>query len=401
MAIAGLRGTGDWGTDERPKNFREAILWLDPNGQTPLTGLLSKMSTESVDDPEFSWWEESQDLVRVTLGADATAGATTLTLTGGAYGLVKGDLLMRETDDGLGELIELTATPSSDTSISVARGVAGSTAAAYTAADGVVFTKIGNVHPEGGVTPDSTTRNPVKLRNYCQIFKTSYEITKTALKTRARTGDVQKNDKKRKMFDHSRDLEMAFMFGRAYEAVGDNGKPKRYTGGLNSFIQTNRTVFNGDLSEDSFIEAIAPVFNWDGAGAGNERLVFAGNTALMAMNKLAKAGGQVNFDGGVVKVYGMNMARWILPQGTIYVRTHPLMNIHPVFSKAMFVINPRGLKYRPLRDTKAQDDIGPETKDSVLGEWLTEAGLEVHHEKTMAYLGNVTTEQLEEEESNP
>lgn len=401
MAIAGLRGTGDWGTDERPKNFREAILWLDPNGQTPLTGLLSKMSTESVDDPEFAWWEESQDLVRVTLGADATAGATTLTLTGGAYGLVKGDLLMRETDDGLGELIELTATPSSDTSISVARGVAGSTAAAYTAADGVVFTKIGNVHPEGGVTPDSTTRNPVKLRNYCQIFKTSYEITKTALKTRARTGNVQQNDKKRKMFDHSRDLEMAFMFGRAYEGVGDNGKPKRYTGGLNSFIKTNRTVFNGDLSEDTFIDAIAPVFNWDGAGAGNERLVFAGNTALMAMNKLAKSGGQVNFDGGVVKVYGMNMARWILPQGTIYVRTHPLMNIHPVFSKAMFVINPRGLKYRPLRDTKAQDDIGPETKDSVLGEWLTEAGLEVHHEKTMAYLGNVTTEQLEEEEENP
>lgn len=401
MAIAGLRGTGDWGTDERPKNFREAILWLDPNGQTPLTGLLSKMSTESVDDPEFAWWEESQDLVRVTLGADASAGATTLTLTGGAYGLVKGDLLMRETDDGLGELIELTATPSSDTSISVARGVAGSTAAAYLAADGVVFTKIGNVHPEGGVTPDSTTRNPVKLRNYCQIFKTSYEITKTALKTRARTGNVQQNDKKRKMFDHSRDLEMAFMFGRAYEGVGDNGKPKRYTGGLNSFIKTNRTVFNGDLTEDTFIDAIAPVFNWDGAGAGNERLVFAGNTALMAMNKLAKSGGQVNFDGGVVKVYGMNMARWILPQGTIYVRTHPLMNIHPVFSKAMFVINPRGLKYRPLRDTKAQDDIGPETKDSVLGEWLTEAGLEVHHEKTMAYLGNVTTEQLEEEEENP
>lgn len=27
MAVAGLRGTGDWGTDERPKNFREMILW--------------------------------------------------------------------------------------------------------------------------------------------------------------------------------------------------------------------------------------------------------------------------------------------------------------------------------------------------------------------------------------
>ena len=55
MAFAGLRGTGDWGTDERPKNFREMILWRDPNGQTPLTALMSKMRSEATDDPEFSW----------------------------------------------------------------------------------------------------------------------------------------------------------------------------------------------------------------------------------------------------------------------------------------------------------------------------------------------------------
>jgi hypothetical protein len=55
--IAGLRGsgTGDYAADERPKNFREMILWRDPNGGTPLTALMSKMKTEAVDDPEFSW----------------------------------------------------------------------------------------------------------------------------------------------------------------------------------------------------------------------------------------------------------------------------------------------------------------------------------------------------------
>lgn len=53
-AVAGLRGTGDWGTDERPKNFREYILWRNPNGDTPLTALMAKTGKESVDDPEFS-----------------------------------------------------------------------------------------------------------------------------------------------------------------------------------------------------------------------------------------------------------------------------------------------------------------------------------------------------------
>ena len=50
-AVAGLRGTGDWGTDERPKNFRELILWRDPNGEAPLTALMAKMRKESTDDP--------------------------------------------------------------------------------------------------------------------------------------------------------------------------------------------------------------------------------------------------------------------------------------------------------------------------------------------------------------
>ena len=42
-AFAGLRGTGDWGTDERPKNFRELILWANPNCRAPLFALMARM----------------------------------------------------------------------------------------------------------------------------------------------------------------------------------------------------------------------------------------------------------------------------------------------------------------------------------------------------------------------
>lgn len=54
-AVAGLRGTGDWGADERPKNFREMILWRNANGDTPILALMAKVGKESTDDPEFSW----------------------------------------------------------------------------------------------------------------------------------------------------------------------------------------------------------------------------------------------------------------------------------------------------------------------------------------------------------
>ena len=72
MAVAGLRGTGDWATDERPKNFREMILWRNPNGMAPLTALLSKMKTESTDDPEFAWYEEELNALRLTDGVDSS-----------------------------------------------------------------------------------------------------------------------------------------------------------------------------------------------------------------------------------------------------------------------------------------------------------------------------------------
>lgn len=389
-AIAGLRGTGDWGADERPKNFREYILWRDPNGMAPLTALLSKMGSESTDDPEFSWYEEQQNLIRVQ--SDATgvsAASTTLTLTGNGLSLVPGDLLLVEKADGVtydNEIVEVS-TISSDTSIVIRRGQAGTSAAASGAS--AYFTKIGNRFAEGTGAPSVSSRNPDKRFNYVQIFKTAYELTNTAKKTRARTGDPLKNDKKRKSFDHSVALEMAFLFGRRQETTGPNGKPLRTTGGLRSFLQTNVTVFATSPTVNTFIDAVAPVFNYSGSGSGNERLVFCGNGFLTTLNKLiaSTSGVRVNYN-GKIDVYGMKLMEFIMPQGTIYLRTHPLLNTHPRYNDAAFIVNPSGLIYRHLRDTAPQDNIQENDADTQKGQWLTEAGLEVQHEATMGYIGN-------------
>ena len=45
--VAGLRGSGDWGTDERPKNFREGILRFNPRGTAPIFALTSKAGSKS------------------------------------------------------------------------------------------------------------------------------------------------------------------------------------------------------------------------------------------------------------------------------------------------------------------------------------------------------------------
>lgn len=394
-AIAGLRGTGSWGTDERPKNFREMILWRRPNGRAPLTALLSKTKSQKLDDPEYSWWEEELNLVRVqvnyTTGFSTTD--TTITVDGSdAKELVAGDVLMKEaalTTSYAHELVVVSSITNTTTMV-IQRGQAGTTATSM--ADDIYFTKIGNVFEEGSTSPASATRNPSKLYNYAQIFKTAFRITETAKLTRARTGPALANDKKRKMFDHSVALELSFLFGKRYETVGANNQPLHFTGGmlymLSQYASSRINAFTTTPTESTLLDAVYPIWDYD-TDAGDQRICFAGNGFLNSLNKLAKSSSstRINFN-GTITLYGMKLAQWEFPQGTLYVRTHPLFNVHTRFTNDAFVFDPSTMIYRHLRDTKSMNNIQANDADEEKGQWLTEAGLEFQHAKTSCWLSN-------------
>ena len=75
----------------------------------------------------------------------------------------------------------------------------------------------------------------------------------------------------------------------------------------------------------------------------------------------------------------------------MYIRTHPLFNVNSYYTKGMLIINPAGLIYRPMkgRDTRMMDNIQLPDADERKGQYFGEVGVEFHHLKTMAYLGNV------------
>src|SRR5574343_975390 len=84
----GMRGSGDFTVDgQRPKNWREMILYLYPNGSAPLTAILSKMASEKVDDPEFNWYTKtlSQQAATIT-GVYTNSGLSTAYTGSGAAG---------------------------------------------------------------------------------------------------------------------------------------------------------------------------------------------------------------------------------------------------------------------------------------------------------------------------
>jgi Family of unknown function (DUF5309) len=410
--VAGLRGTGDWGTDERPKDFRENILFFNPNGESPIFALTAKAGKRVVKDPEFAWWCEGNALVRVQTTSTTVAATDTLinlqsadptaTTLGANYGtgtmLKPGDLLVvepatsvAETQAYAPELMEVDAVLS-DTQITVKRGAGGSTAGSIPGP--AWFTLIGSSYAEGTGAPKAVSRNPIKFFNYTQIFKNTYELTGTADKTKARTGDAWSNDKKRKAYDHSRDIEMSILFGRRFEGTGDNGKPKRTFGGLRTFIPAaNTTIFSSPTTTDSFASAVSPVFDFN-TGAGDTRIMFCGNAAALELGKIFNAATNVRLNSqDRVKVYGIHFQEMILPQGRILIKTHPLMSRHGIYQKSAFVIDFDALKWAPLdgRDTKAKDDVQTEDEDVRRGFFMTEGGIEVDYGGlTMAYLGNIS-----------
>ena len=410
--IAGLRGTGDWGVDERPKDFRENILFFNPNGEAPIFAMSAKAGKRVVKDPEFAWWSEGNALVRLQTTAGTYVATDTLftigsadptnTTLGANYGtathLKPGDILMvepaTETDGApyTPEMIEVDNVIS-DTQFTAKRGVAGSTAASITAS--TWLTLIGSSYAEGTGAPKAVSRNPIKFFNYTQIFKNTYELTGTADHTKTRTGDPWSNDKKRKAYDHSRDIELSILFGRRSETTGDNGKPKRTFGGLRTFIPaSNSKIYSGAVSVNNFIDAIAPVFDYN-TGAGDTRIMFVGNAAAMELGKIFNSATNVRINTSErVKVYGIHFQELLVPQGRILIKTHPLMSRHGLYRKSGFILDFDAIKWAPLegRDTKTFDDVQTKDEDVRRGFLMTEGGLEVGYGGlTMAYLGNISS----------
>ena len=411
--IAGLRGTQDWSTQERPTNFRERILFISPNGNAPIFALTSKAGKYSVNDPQFSWWAESQNLVRVVTAAaygttdtaltvvGADPGATTMNaLYGAATNLKTGDVLLVEpTVDATTFTNEylMVDTVISDTQLTVRRAQGGSTAGSI--ASGAGLTLVGSSYSEGTSAPRAVSRNPIKFQNYIQIFKDTYELTGTATETFARTGNAWSNDKKRKMFDHARAIEMALLFNPAsIEVTGDNGKPLRFMGGLRTFIPaSNTTVFTtgaGATTAANFANALQPAYLFD-LGGGDTRIGFCGNTARVELGKVIQAATGVRIElGNPVKLFGIDFQEYILPMGRLLLKSHPLLSQHPLYQKSLFVLDFAAIKYTTMKgrpDAKIKDDVQLPDEDVRRGYIQTDCSLLVDGGGlSCAYLGGIT-----------
>ena len=422
----GMRGTGDWVADQRPKNWRQQILKLYPNGSAPLTAMLSMMGSSSVDDPEFNWWTQEQSAV-----SGAVSGVYTLADLSVAYvnGGVTGDTLFVQITSTLGMRVrtghQILLRDASDYRVDVVGKVTDVTrgnvntvlavklledddnSADHDLSDCDNFKIIGNINPEGAEMPEAIALNPVKVYNFTQIFRTPLSMTRTALKTRLRTPNDYQKAKAEALEMHSWEMELAFLWGIRTENIGDNGKPERTTMGVINFIRqyaaancddyTLNTTYAGQSwttgGETWLKNMLEQIFRY---GSG-EKLCLCGSGFLLGIDALAKASSQLNIMPGA-KTYGMQIKEWVTPFGSIYMKTHPLFSHDATTRNMAIIIEPKELGYRYIDDTSffgesnSKDHpsgYGQRRIDGLNEEYLTECGLEFGLPQKCAVLNGV------------
>lgn len=427
-AFLGMRGTGDWVTDQRPKNWRETILFLYPNGSMPLTAIMSKMKSEKTDDPQFYWWTKTLPTQSATVtGVYTDSGLTSAYSSGGVTGsalylkMAAADVihfraghtvLLRDASDFTVDVIaKVTAVTANGSSSSIAVKLLeadDNSSYGHDLSDCDTVIVAGNLNAEGAAMPTAIAYDPAKLYNYTQIFRTSLSITRTARRTKLRTGDQYKEAKREALELHGIEMERAFLFGVPYEGVGDNGKPERTTEGLITCIRTNNPIGVSDFTlnasyhgkawlddgggEDFLDTYLEQVFRY----GRQEKLAVCGTGALLGLNKLARANGHFTMT-STTKAYGINVVEWVTPFGTIFLKTHPLFNIEPSLRSSMVIFEPENCVYRYIDDTTFYGEGGKTASEGTNGgrtdgtqeEFLTEAGLEYHHPYTACFLNGI------------
>tara|TARA_B100000214_G_scaffold372447_1_gene350712 strand:- start:1986 stop:3173 length:1188 start_codon:yes stop_codon:yes gene_type:complete len=392
-AIQGLRGTGEFSTDFRPKNYRELFTLLEPNGNAPLNALLAMGSSESTDDPEFkNFRDELPDRKLKVDGAIASATTASITIDASddnKFAITGSIVVNSET----GEVMHVTA-DTTGTTLAVTRNIGGTT---HQIADNAELFIAGFAAQEGGNSPTAISFDATVASNYTQIFRTAFQVSGTLQSTYLRTGDKLDEAMTKALKLHMSDIERAMFFGTKHESNGSSAQPTRFTGGLlNSLtnvtdITTSYSTYGGSaagqMTEAGFDSLlISSVFKY----GSKQKIAFVGETVANNLQQIGKDRWQPTAYEGA---YGVNLTRYNTFAGDLLVHLHPQFRQVPGMKNAMIIVDFPYLSYRYLegRDTSLLENRQSPDADSVKHEYLTECGLELLQDKVHTYIKNWST----------
>ncbi|NCW67707.1 MAG: hypothetical protein EBV86_03915 [Marivivens sp.] len=387
-AIQGMRGSGEFSTDFRPKNYRELFTLMEPNGNAPLNALLAMGSSEPTDDPEFKNFRDALPDRKLTVNgavADTTTGTITVDASDDNKFAVAGAIIV---NSATGEVMHVTA-DTTGTSVAVTRNIGGTS---HQIADNAELFISGFAAAEGGNSPTAISFDASVASNYCQIFRTAFQVSNTLNSTFLRTGDKMDEAMTKALKLHMSDIERAMFFGKKHESNGSTNAPTRFTGGiLNDLTNvvdlatdyaSHGGAAAGEMTEEGFDQLlISTVFKY----GSKQKIAFVGENVANHLQQMGKDRWQPT---AVEGSYGVNLTQYKTFAGDLMVHLHPQFRMVPGMKEAMVIVDFPYMTYRYLegRDTSLLENRQSPDADSVKHEYLTECGLELLQDEVHSYI---------------
>lgn len=431
------------------QKYRRNVFRLYPTGAAPLMGLMSLLPTQETDKPEFGWYEDRFPTQRTATAAtgtapfqnaDGTALADLSTLTMDVeYRLKVLDTSQFKATHVI-EIRELTINDVTTTTYNLTGVVTSvlnattlvfrptSTLATIDNASNDNFGKTvaikGTANRENARSGTGIITVPYSVTNYTQIFRTAFNLSRTALK-----GGLQydsrgpwKNQAWNNGLRHMMELEKAFLFGEKHEALVSDPEtgevtPEKKTGGVLDFLKRYEVVdsvyrggsgaaavtansdsdkriidLGGTLTKVDYNTYIDRAFKKTSDKA-YEKLAFCGGKFLSTINSL--------FERDVTRTEALNFKGkeiefWVHThhtlRGTVHYKVHPLFDDDPDLEDACLIMDVGNMQYRPLNDSDTEFLKGRQEtdRDGRKDEWITEAGLELRFPQSFMYITNAT-----------
>lgn len=385
-AIQGLRGSGEFTTDFRPKNYRELYTLMEPNGSAPFNALLAMGQNESTDDPEYKNFRDELPERRLSInnGAGYNSSATSLTIDASDDNkyAIAGALIVNAST---GEVMRVSSDTTS-TTLTVVRNIGGTS---FSITDNDELFVAGFAAQEGGSTPTAVTFDATVASNYTQIFKYAFSVTGTLKSTYLRTGSKLDEARTKALKMHMSDIERAFFYGKKHEENGSTNQPTRYTGGLltqltNVIDCASDTDDANVMTEEEFDEnLISTIFKY----GSKQKVAFVGDKVAHHLQWFGKDRWSPNvIDGG----YGISFTRYHSHAGDLLVHLHPQFRQIPGMRNIMVIVDFPYVAYRYLegRDTQLLENRQSPGVDGETHEYMTECGLELLQDKVHAVIKN-------------
>ena len=385
------------------KSFAAMITRLMPNGQAPLFGLTSMLTSDTALQTEHGFFTKTMLFPQLTLSAAGQAAADTIFTVTSTTNVLSG-MLMRA--DATGENI-LILNVLSPTSVAVQRAVGSTAAAAITASTNLY--QVGSAFEESSLRPNALAINPVRVTNLTQIFRNTWAISDSVRATKMIAGDTNVAENKQDCAGfHAADIEKGIFFGQKFAGT-KNGQPFRTMDGIYSIVgnlayyppsysQANITTAGGTTNYTQFEAAFDPAFNQaTDPKVANERVMFVGGTAKKVINNIGRLNGTYYMVDGQTS-WGLQFSTIKIARGTFRLIEHPLFNSNASWSKLAIAIDLSSFNLAYLGDRKTQnkefnlegDDAADNGVDSVGGTLTTELTTVIKNPPANAIMSNMT-----------